>query len=323
MVVEKNNRKHTLPLNQMEGYAGSYTGPYWSDGKFQESVEFGELDPQSELDYLSYLHDTAYAHYKDSAHREAADQLYNERAKELAGRHPEIIGNIVEYGNMGGRQTAKLWDRLKKGFSVAGPLGMLGGAIYFQGENMVESNKRMKGTYLKKERGELEKLYGQDPKKEWVAKNGYKWKSQSEKPRAERAPTNAGETKSEHTTTATMSKPKAKVSLPGVFGRLSKVLPTTGNDKPKEDKPSIVGRIMKAASQLGKEPHRKSQSARVQPENKVSHEALIDSQRKRLVNYRQLHAAAVDPNPGAHHKRKKKKGNLRKAVKIDPYLHLR
>ena len=173
MVVEKNNRKHTLPLNQVEGYAGNYTGPYWSDGKFQESVDFGESDPQFELDYLAYLHDTAYARYKDSAHREAADQLFNERAKELVGKYPHLAGNLVEYGNMGGRQTTKFLNRLKQGFAVGGLAGLLGGAIYFQGENMIEANQRMKGTYLKKERDELNKLYEQDPKKEWAEKKGF------------------------------------------------------------------------------------------------------------------------------------------------------
>jgi hypothetical protein len=276
----------------MEGYAGNYTGPYWSDGKLQESVEFGELDPQSELDYLSYQHDTAYAHYKDKAHREAADQIYNARAKQLAGQFPGIAGGIVEYGNMGQRQTSKFLDRIGTGFKYGGPLGALGGAIYFQGENMIESNKRMKGTYLQKEKQEIEKLYAQDPKKDWAEKKGYSWKPKAENNRAERAPTNAGQTRAEHTTTT------------------------------KLDKPSLLDKVKKVASQLTKERNRKSQSARVQPEETVSHQALIDSQRRRLVNYRQLHAAAVHPNPGGT-KKKKKKGNVRRAVVIDPYLHLR
>ncbi len=292
----------------MEGFAGNYTGPYWSDGKFQESVEFGELDPASELDYQSYLHDTAYAHYKDSAHREAADQLYNARAKELVGKHPELAGRLVEYGNMVGRQTSKFKDRLGKGFATAGPFGALAGAIYFQAENMIESNKRMKGTYLKKELAELEKLYEQDPKKQWAENKGYKWRSQSEKPRAERAPTNAGQTTTEHTPTA-----KVKNSEP------SKV--TKAETTAKVNKPGFLDRITKAASQLVAERNQKSQSARVHPEKKDP-EALIESQRKRLVNYRALHAAAVSPSPGAQ-KKKKKKGNVRRAVVIDPYLHLR
>jgi hypothetical protein len=271
-----------------EGYFGNYTGPYWSDGKFQTSVEFGESDPQSEWDYLSYLHDTAYARYEDAAHREAADQLYNERAKQLIGRFPQLAGNFVEYGNMGHRQTKKFLNAVGTGFKYLGPIGALGGAIYFQGKNMIEANQRMKGTYLKQERGDIEKLYAGNPKEAWAEEKGYAWRPAPRKNQVAPAPVNAGQTREEQPITTKLSE-----------------------------------RIKKAAAKLTKERNRETEPARVHPESNVFSKEMIDSQRRRLENYQKLRAAAAGRQVAGIEKKKKKKGNVRRAVVIDPYLHLR
>lgn len=145
----------------MEQYIGNYTGPYWSDGKVQSSVEFGTTDPQTELDMLSRLHDTAYAHYKDRAHREAADEIYNRDAKALAGRFPEIAGSLVLYGNYASRQAKQLASDV--GYSVLPGFGTLFGLGKFAVTNLINEHKMIKGTYLKKEKEEIEKLYMNDP----------------------------------------------------------------------------------------------------------------------------------------------------------------
>lgn len=77
----------------------NYTGPYISDGKIQSSVEFGKAVPKDELDQLSRLHDSAYAHFGDDLHRTAADAIYNASAKDLAKALPDVAGVLVLYGN--------------------------------------------------------------------------------------------------------------------------------------------------------------------------------------------------------------------------------
>jgi hypothetical protein len=141
VVVAKIKRKK-INNHTMEQFAGNYTGPYWSDGKIQSSVEFGTTDPQSELDALSRLHDTAYAHYSDRGHREAADLIYAREAKRLGEKYPELIGNIVQYGNYTGRQAVQL---AKDVGTVPGfPLIGLG---KFAITNLFNANKMITGTY--------------------------------------------------------------------------------------------------------------------------------------------------------------------------------
>ncbi len=131
-----------------------YTGPYISDNKFQTSVEFGEHEALSELAYLSRMHDTAYAHWKDRDHREAADQLYNERAQQIVGRFPHLAGNAVMYGNYAKRQ-----------FEDAASYATFGlpGLVYWGAKNMYNQNKMLNGTYLKKEKDAVLQLYSRDP----------------------------------------------------------------------------------------------------------------------------------------------------------------
>jgi len=150
-------------------YTGNYTGPYWSDGKFQESVEWGDSDPQSQLDYLSRQHDSAYARYKDNKHREAADAIYNREAQKLKEKFPSLAGNLVLYGNYAGRQAEKLTKNSALGFKIGGPVGALAGAIYTAGGSIVDNMKRIDGKYNAKEMADIEKYYKTDPRKDELA----------------------------------------------------------------------------------------------------------------------------------------------------------
>ncbi len=76
-----------------------YTGPYWSDGKFQPSVEFGTTLPRTWRAFNSRLHDTAFAHFQDDRHRTAADWIYrqalalDDSVVSQVVRHIPIVGN--------------------------------------------------------------------------------------------------------------------------------------------------------------------------------------------------------------------------------------
>lgn len=142
-------------------YLGEYTGPYWSNGEIQESVEWGEKDPKTQLDWLSRQHDSAYAHYKDSRHREAADLIYMREAKKLAGKFPELAGNLVGYGNYTGRQIGKLASDVGLATKLTG--NPLFGVLKYGVEGVVNSAKRINGTYLKNELSDLSTYYGTDP----------------------------------------------------------------------------------------------------------------------------------------------------------------
>lgn len=142
-------------------YIGEYTGPYWSNGKLQESVEWGDKDPKSQLDWLSRQHDSAYAHFKDSRHREAADLLYMREAKKLAGRYPELAGNLVGYGNYAGRQLSKLGSDVAFSTKLTG--NPILGLVKYGVSGIVDSAKRINGTYLRNETSDIEKFYKTDP----------------------------------------------------------------------------------------------------------------------------------------------------------------
>lgn len=101
----------------------NYTGPYWSDGKIQESVEFGQTPPLSALDAESRLHDSAYAHYSDLVHRMAADAIYEERVAKLGG-FAKFAGEAVLYGNQTLRAGLNLLE-----YSKYGPLGVVAGSL--------------------------------------------------------------------------------------------------------------------------------------------------------------------------------------------------
>lgn len=149
---------------------GNYVGPYWSDGKTQSSVEWGNKEPTDALDDLARKHDAAYAHYKDRPHREAADALFAEEARKLTQKYgkgwaadPKVAATLVQYGNYATRQAAKLGEYTRYGTS--GIAGNLIGAGRFVIGNLLDAGKMVNGTYLKQERNDVLKFYGTDPKK--------------------------------------------------------------------------------------------------------------------------------------------------------------
>jgi len=101
----------------------NYTGPYWSDGKLQSSVEFGQSAPLSALDAESRLHDSAYKHYEDLEHRMAADAIYDSRVEKLGGL-AKFAGMAALYGNQTLRAGSNLAD-----YAKYGPLGLVVGSL--------------------------------------------------------------------------------------------------------------------------------------------------------------------------------------------------
>jgi hypothetical protein len=147
--------------------SGNYVGPYWSDGKVQQSVEWGDKPALHELDALARQHDAAYAHYKDERHREAADAIFAAEAKKLKQKYgpkladdPQFAAAMVEYGNHTIRQIKKL---VGSGIFVPG-LGPLAIAKYGY-DHVKEFTSRIKGTYLKNEELDVRRFQETDPRK--------------------------------------------------------------------------------------------------------------------------------------------------------------
>jgi hypothetical protein len=143
--------------------SGNYVGPYWSNGKVQPSVEWGDAAPVHALDELARQHDAAYAHWEDKNHREAADQIFATEARKLKQKYgskiaddPRYAAAIVQYGNYAHRKASKLAANV----GSYGPLGVL----KFGYDNIVEMNRMLKGTHLKKELASVSKFYAEAPK---------------------------------------------------------------------------------------------------------------------------------------------------------------
>lgn len=83
----------------------SYCGPYWSDGKFQSSVEFGATTPEDEVAGQCRLHDSAYKHFKTRQHHKAADLLFYDNITNLKDlslfnqTKGWVAKNLVKYVN--------------------------------------------------------------------------------------------------------------------------------------------------------------------------------------------------------------------------------
>lgn len=151
---------------------GNYVGPYWSDGKFQESVEFGDAPALHELDALARLHDTAYARYKDDKHRAAADLIFAQEAEKLKRKYgnkwaedPKVAAAFVQYGNHIKRAATRVGSNVTTGFKFGGLLGALGGLVYSGAQNIHQAHQMTNGTYLKQELADIGELYASDPKK--------------------------------------------------------------------------------------------------------------------------------------------------------------
>lgn len=120
-----------------------YTGPWVSNGKFQESVAFGDQAPLGALDSFSRLHDTAYALYEPGIMRKAADSVYHDRVSNLPGKLPSIAGDAVLYGNAGMHSLGNITSAVTTGFKYGSLPGAFLGLVYGGVENMFDLN-----TYL-------------------------------------------------------------------------------------------------------------------------------------------------------------------------------
>lgn len=155
--------------NNME----NYIGPYWSDGKWQESVEFGLQPALSGVDAASRLHDSAYAHYTDEAHRTAADEIYSATLKKLN----EPLSNLADvplYGNYIKNRAKEIGSDFVTGFKYFGLLGGLGSLVYNGVKNVVRSNDLIQNgdTYRK----DVLAYYATDPIKPIVSEKTEKQK---------------------------------------------------------------------------------------------------------------------------------------------------
>lgn len=142
----------------------NYTGPGWSNGKSQDSVEFGDILPVDFTDSESRLHDSSYAHFKDKWHREAADLIYRDRLQDEKGVRGLIAQGPI-YGNYTKDRASNLISRVSTGFKTAGPLGALLGAVYSQGEYISDMNYRLNSNGLAREKQDVLEYYSNDPLK--------------------------------------------------------------------------------------------------------------------------------------------------------------
>ncbi len=148
--------------------SGNYVGPYWSDGKLQSSVEWGEAPALHEIDEAARRHDAAYAHFKDSKHRAAADLMFAEEMDRLKGKYgnkiaddPRVAKAAVLYGNHIGRKASGFFSDVAR---FGGVTGILPAILKLGVENIRDSHQMTKGTYLQKERDAVKLYYKTDPR---------------------------------------------------------------------------------------------------------------------------------------------------------------
>lgn len=135
-----------------------YTGPYWSDGRFQSSIAFGSNIPIDNVDNESRLHDTAYAVYPDQRHRVAADWLYSQRLEQDTSYKARIIRNIPYYANLA---SASHVSALFTPFIGFGLLDYILHVYYTQNE--------IKNNAYNKEISDVLNLYKEDPMGNYLA----------------------------------------------------------------------------------------------------------------------------------------------------------
>jgi len=107
----------------------NYTGPFWSDGKLQESVAFGNKMPLNDLDRASRLHDSAYARFKDERHRLAADSIYQESLGRIDGTAAKLLAGVPLYGNYTKNRIVGYGEAMASGLKFGGLPGALGGLL--------------------------------------------------------------------------------------------------------------------------------------------------------------------------------------------------
>lgn len=141
----------------------NYTGPYWSDGKFQESVEFGASAPLSDLDRASRLHDSAYARYKDEKYRIAADIIYQDTLKTIDSASARLIRGLPVYGNYTKNRAMEYGEALASGMKFGGLPGAVGSLAVASIKNLFKQNDLL--LNLDKYKKEVRDYYATDPLK--------------------------------------------------------------------------------------------------------------------------------------------------------------
>jgi len=89
-------------------YTDNFTGPYWSDGKFQGSVPNGEKQPKNRQDRNSRAHDAAFALCGDLDCLDRADRQYYDDSRTFIDWQPRWIGATPLYTNWLPRQIYRL-----------------------------------------------------------------------------------------------------------------------------------------------------------------------------------------------------------------------
>lgn len=113
----------------------NYTGPFWSDGKWQASVANGTRKPKNRFDSFSRDHDTAYATCLDLDCLDRADDIYYERTRDFRHIVPRTVGLLPKYGN---RPFRTLY-------------GLLWGRKFGMGNSLSDRVDRDRREYLRKE----------------------------------------------------------------------------------------------------------------------------------------------------------------------------
>lgn len=146
----------------------NYIGPHWSDGKWQESVEFGNAPALSEVDAASRLHDSAYAHFKDEAHRIAADEIYSKTLKKLKEKYA-FLADVPLYGNYTKNRASEFGSNFVTGMKYGGLVGGLASLVYSGVKGIVRNNDLIQ--HGEKYRREVMQYYDTDPGKPKTAQN--------------------------------------------------------------------------------------------------------------------------------------------------------
>lgn len=146
---------------------GNYTGPWWSNGQFISSVEFGPEIAKSALDELSRLHDSAYNKFSgDENMLEAADMWYYDHAILISGKFPKLAAIVVNYGNYAVRRATSLAKNIALGFRTAGPAGVIFALVGTTVKNIIDLQNKIDMKESKKKNKYIERLeqyYRTDP----------------------------------------------------------------------------------------------------------------------------------------------------------------
>lgn len=115
-------------------YTDGYTGPYYSDGKFQSSVPNGRTKPKNKLAAFSRDHDTDYYYCNGvKSCTDAADVRYYDRTRQM-GFIPRTIGAMPLWWH-----NHSLWVSEQRRRKIK---TMRGNKLGWQGETAEERQKR-------------------------------------------------------------------------------------------------------------------------------------------------------------------------------------